>query len=104
LAEHAGRRSLLHHLAGVDDRHLLAKLTDDLEIVTDQEQGQVELAPQPIEQLQQLPLQRGIQSSGRLVGDQQRGLRGQGHRDTDPLAHAARQHVGKGLHLALGRG
>ena len=56
------------------------------------------------DQLQDLGLDRDVEGGRRLVGDEQLRVAGQGHRDHDPLAHAARQLVGVLLDAALGVG
>ena len=53
------------------------------------------------DQLQDLGLNRHIQGSGGLVGDQQPGSPRQRDGNHDPLSHAARELVGVGVNLAL---
>ena len=51
------------------------------------------LSPQPPQQLDDLRLERDVERARRLVGDQQRRLEQQRHRDHDALPHAARELV-----------
>ena len=52
-------------------------------------------------QVEDLRLDRDVERGRRLVGDQQLGLAGEGHRDHHPLGHAARQLVRERLEAPL---
>ena len=73
IAEHAGRRSLLHELTGVQDPHAVAQARDHREIVADEEDGVAELGAQVLDEIQHFGLDRGVESRGRLVEDQEPG-------------------------------
>src|SRR5581483_5488694 len=87
------RAAHLHDLPAVHDRHPPADAGDDAEVVRDQQDGQ----PQPlldlVDQLEDLGLDRHVQSRGRLVGDQELRLAGERHRDQDALPLTARELV-----------
>ena len=87
-----GRRRL-DDLAGIHHQHAVAALGDHREIVGDEEDRQAELAPQPLEELQDLRLQRDVEGGGRLVGDQQLGPGGERDRQHRALPLAARELV-----------
>ena len=52
-------------------------------------------------QVEDLGLDRDVEGGRRLVGDEQLGLAGEGHRDHHALGHAARHLVREGLEAAL---
>ena len=63
------------------------------EVVRDQDDREVVLAPQPVEQPQDAGLHRHVERRRRLVGDQQPRPAGERDRDRDALAHPARELV-----------
>ena len=74
---------------GVHDDDPVADLRDHAEIVRDEDdRGSVRL-PEPLQELDDLSLERHVERRGRLVGDEQRGLEHERGRDHDPLPHAA---------------
>ena len=83
---HAGP---LHHLAGVEDGHLLTGLGDDPQVVGDHDDRGVVALPELVHQVQDLGLDGHVQGGGGLVGDEQLGLAGQSHGNHHALAHAA---------------
>ena len=87
--EHLAHRALLDDLTGVHDRNPVARLGDHREVMGDQEQGQPQVAPQLLEELQDLPLRHHVERRGRLVADHQLGATGERERDHHALAHAA---------------
>ena len=91
--EHAPHRALLGDPARVHDHHLVARLGDHRQVVGDQDQRQPEVAPQLLEQLQDLRLDHDVEGGRRLVADDDRRVAGERHRDHRPLAHPARQLV-----------
>ena len=70
----------------------------------DENDGQIALAVEPIDQVQDLGLHRDVERGGRLVGDQHFRLQGQCHGDHDALTHATGELVGVVAHPALGIG
>ena len=89
--------------AGVHDHHLVADLGNHTEIMGDEKDRHVELDLQAAQQIENLCLNGHVESGGRLVGDQQRGMADQGHGDHDALAQAAGELVGVLVDAALGR-
>ncbi len=79
--------------ACVHDNNALRSLGDDTQIVRDQDDRGAELLLQFQDQVQDLRLDRHVQGSCRLVGDQHPRVTGQRHRDHRPLPHAAGQLV-----------
>ena len=88
---------LLDDPAGVHDRDLVGHLGHHAEVVGDDDDGGVELALQPLDQLEDLRLDGHVERGRRLVGDQQLRVVGQRHRDHRALAHAARELVRVGV-------
>jgi hypothetical protein len=86
-------------LTGLDDtaeihyHDAVADMPHDVEVVGDKEVGQVELAPQIGEQVQDLRLDRFVECRHRLVEDQQPRLERQRAGDVDPLPLPAGQLV-----------
>ena len=90
-------RAGLDDLAVMGDDDFLGHVGDDAEIMRDQEHGHAELGLEVADQLQDLRLDRDIESGGRLVGDQQRRAADQRHGDHGALAEPARQLEGVGI-------
>ena len=57
--------------------------------------AEAEVLAQPLDLVQDLPLDHDVQRGRRLVHDDDLGVQRQGHRDDDPLAHPAGQFVGE---------
>ena len=55
----------------------------------DQHDGHAELGLEPLQQLEDLSLDRDVEGGGGLVRDQEFWVAHEGHRDHDALAHAA---------------
>jgi hypothetical protein len=95
-------RPELHAAAGIHHQHMIGDAGQQAEVMRDHDDGGVELAPHLVEQLDDLRLHRDVQRRRRLIGDDQRRLEDQRHRDHDALAHAAGKLV-RILVEALGR-
>ena len=89
-ADHRGHRAALDDLARVHHRDPIGEMLDQAEIVGDEQDGERELALQLAQQAEDLRLNGHVERGGRLVGDQQRRLRHQRHRDHHPLSQPAR--------------
>src|SRR5713226_9284925 len=87
----AGRN--LHDLAEVHDRDAVGDVFHDREVVRDEEVGEVELALQPLEQVDDLRLNRNVTGRDRLVTHDEARIDRQRARDADALALAAREFV-----------
>ena len=81
--------ALFDDAAGLHHRHLVGDLGDHAEVVGDEQNGGVVALLDVLDELEDLRLGGHVQGGGRLVGDQQRGLQGQGRGDHDALALAA---------------
>src|SRR3569623_1161193 len=79
----------LDDLAGRHDGDAVADVTDDREVVRDEEIGQAELALQRAHEVEDLRLDRHIEGRDGLVADDQRWTEGQSAGDADALALAA---------------
>ncbi len=76
--------------AEIHHRDPLAEMPDHRQIVRDEQIGQVELVAQILEQIDDLRLDRYVESRNRLVADDEFRVQRQGPRDSDPLPLAAR--------------
>ncbi len=103
IAQQVAGRPLLDDLPGIHHQHARADVGDDAEIVADEDDGGAEFRVERPQKLENLRLDRHVQRGGRLVGDQQRGLVRQAHRQHDALAHPAGILVRIGLHGPLRR-
>src|SRR3984957_1864094 len=83
-----GRR-LLGDLPQIHDRHAVAHVTHDRQVVGDEDIGQTELALQVGEQVQDLRLDRHVQRGHRLVTDDQLRVERERPGDADALTLAA---------------
>ena len=83
---------------------LVAGLSDDGEIVRDEEHGEAEGAAQGAEEVEHLGLDGDVECGGGLVGDEQAGTVDDGHGDEDALALAAGELVGVVADAVLGVG
>ena len=70
-----------------------ATCSTTLQVVGDEEIGQVEFFLEAQEQIQNLCLHRNVECGDRLVGDEEFGLEGESTGDTDALAFAATELV-----------
>jgi hypothetical protein len=78
-------RATLHLLAEIHHHHAVADVADDVEVVADEDIGQVELRLQVYEQVQHLRLDRFVERGDGLIQDDDARLEGQRSRDVDPL-------------------
>ena len=85
--------ALLDDPPGVHHHHAVGDLGDDADVVRDQDDRRAELGLEPLDQLQDLGLDRDVERGRRLVGDQQVGVARERHRDHHALPHAARELV-----------
>lgn len=94
----------LDESAAVEDVDLVAQPGDDAEVVGDHDQGRAGLLDELAQQGEDLGLDRHVERRGRLVGDEQPGLAGQGHGDERALTHAAGELVRVVLESTVGVG
>ena len=80
-------RPVVHH------RDLVAHVLDHPEVVGDEEIGEVVLALEAPEEVQDLRLHGDVEGRHRLVADDELRLRGERPRNAEPLALAARELV-----------
>ena len=93
VGEQLPRRALFHHAAGIQNPDPIAHARNDSEVVADEQHARPEGGAQIADQVQDLGLDRGIESRRRLVEDEQGRVRGKGHGDDHTLLHAARELV-----------
>ena len=86
--DHLVARTALDDVAGVHHGHGVAGLADDGEVVGDEDDRHPGLLLQLDEEGEDLLLHGDVDRRRRLVGEQQLGTGGNGHRDHHPLAHA----------------
>jgi hypothetical protein len=89
--DHLPGGSLLDHLPGAHDRHPVAQLGDDGQVVADEQDGHAAGVTQLAQQLEHFGLHGHVQGAGRLVGQQHLGAQREGERDRDPLQLPAGQ-------------
>ena len=87
-----GRASLADSSA-VHDDDLVSHLSDDAQIVGNDDDGHVELLLKFLHQLEDLCLDGNVQSGCRFIRDEDVGLGYQRHGDHDTLTHTARELV-----------
>ena len=73
----------------VHDHDPVGDVADDVQVVCDEDVGQVELLLEILEQVEDLRLHRHVERRDRLVADDQLRVHGQGAGDADALALAA---------------
>ena len=93
VAEDRGLRPLLDDAARVHHDDPLGEVGDDAHVVGDDQDRGAELALEALHQLEDLRLDRDVERRRRLVGDQERRVARERHRDHHALAHAARELV-----------
>ena len=91
--QHVFAHTGLDHAPRVEDRDTVGDRREDAQVVRDQHDRELVLATEPVEQAQDPGLHGDVERRRRLVGDQQSRPAGEGDRDRDPLAHAARELV-----------
>ena len=85
------RSSLSDGFPEVQDQDPVGQAHRQLQLVLDQEDRQVEIDPEPVEQLTQLRTLVGVHSRRWLVDEKQLRLHGKGPRELDPLLGSVRQ-------------
>ena len=71
ISEHLLGRTRLDDLSAVHDQDPVTGLGDDREVVGDQQQGELVVAAQAGDELEDLGLDDGVEGGGGLVGDEQ---------------------------------
>jgi hypothetical protein len=93
-AENLPHGSGFDDASGVHDGDAIRRLGDHPEIVRDEQHGQLECGLHLTQQIEDLGLNRHVERRRRLVGDDQRRLARQRHRDQHTLSHAPGQLMG----------
>ncbi len=83
--EEVDRRGDLAQLAKVHDGDAARDVPHQAEVVGDEEVGEIQLLPEPEEEVDDLPLHGDVQGGGRLVEEDERRIRRQRPRDRDHL-------------------
>ena len=97
-------RADLGDAAGIHHRDAVGGLRDHAHVVGHQHHGGAVIAPEPLDQRDDLRLHRDVERGGRLVGDDQFRLGADRKRNHDALAHAAGEFVRIGVDAFVGRG
>ena len=93
--------ALLDQVPFFHHRDFLCEMSDQRQVMGDEQHGHACAHLQASEQFQHLPAKAGVQCRGGFVGQQQFGLAGQGHGHHGPLALSARELVGVAVCPAL---
>ncbi len=101
LREDRFRRAGFDLVAAVHHEHAVGHLGHHAHVVGDEEHAHLHLGLQFADELEDLRLDGHVERGGRLVGDQQRWLARQCHRDHHALAHAARELVREAVEHVL---
>ena len=101
--DHVGDRADLDDAARVHHGDAIGGLGDHAHVVRHQHHRGAVLAAQPLQQLDDLRLDRHVERGRRLVGDDEPRLRRERERDDDALAHAAGELVRIVVDPARGR-
>ena len=88
----------LHRLPAVHDVDFIRPFAEHLQVVADQQNGGVVVLVEPRQQADNLRLSRWLHGVGRLIGDQQARLVGQGDGNHHLLALAFGQLIGEAAH------
>ena len=99
VAQHFLDGAVLDHLAVAQHDDAIGDVGDDAEIMRDEQHAHAALAPEIVDQAEDLALGGDIERGRRLVRDQQRGLVRHRHRDHDALALAS----GEFERIAIGK-
>ena len=86
----------------VHDRHALAHVAHDGQVVRDEQEREAELTLEVGEEVQDLRLDRDVEGGHGLVAHEQTRAEGEGPGDPDPLALAAAEGVGVARHVVGG--
>ena len=89
----------LHDTSQIHDHDPVADVFDDAEVMRDENISQVKLLLQAAEEVDDLCLDRNVQSGYRLVADDDLRLHGEGAGNVHTLSLAARELVGIALHV-----
>jgi hypothetical protein len=89
VAEQLPHRSPLDNLSAVHHQHARGDFGDDAEVVRDEQDREAESLLQVGEQLEDLCLDGHVERGRGLVGDEQRRIHHERHRDEHALPHAA---------------
>ena len=95
--EDRSARTLLDDPPLVDDVDAVRELAHHAEVVGDEQHRRAVMLDELAHQLERLGLHRHVERGARLVGDEQRGLVGERHRDHHALVHPARKLEGVGV-------
>jgi hypothetical protein len=101
--DHLGAPARSRRSAGVHHCDAVGGLGDHAHVVRHQHHRGAVVAAEPLQERDDLRLDRDVERSRRLVGDDELRVRADGERDHHALAHAARELVREVVDPALGR-
>ncbi len=84
----------LDNPAAIHDGDPVAHVTDDPEVMGDEQVGQGELLLERLQEIEDLRLDRDVEGGHGLIGDDQPGPEDEGAGDPDPLSLAAAEFMG----------
>ena len=102
--EHFSRRSDFGHFACIHDRHAISAPGNHGKVVADEHQRHATLGLYLSQEIEDLSLNRHVERSSRLVGNEQVRFTGERNRNHHALAHAAGEFVGVVAQSLLGIG
>ena len=102
--EELGRARALGDAPGVHDEDAVGPLGDHAHVVGDQDDRHVQLAAEPVQEVEDLGLDGDVERGRGLVGDEELGRAHERHGDHDALSEAAGKLVGVGVEALLGVG
>ena len=82
--EYLLNRRDLHNFARVHHRHRIGEVFHHVEIMGNEQHGEIEFALKLAKKIEHLRLHRNVERRNRLIGDEQLGARRQGAGDADP--------------------
>ena len=104
IREDIEHRAVFNHFAAIHDEHFVGDFGDDAQIVRDEQNGHAAFVAELAQDFENLSLDRDIERGRWLVGDEQLGIAGQGHRDHHALLLAARHLMRIGIDALFGIG
>ena len=88
-AQHLFGAAKLHQIAAIHHRHLVGNVGDHAHVVGHQHAAHLTLFAEGADELEDLILDGDVERRGRLVGDDEFRIAGEGDGNDHPLAHAA---------------
>src|SRR5687768_13279859 len=94
MIEYAAGRPFLDDAAEIHDRHAVGGVAHDIEIMSDDHDGQAQPVLQIVDEIEDLALDGDIEPGRRLIGDDELRIEGERPGDADAACLAARELMG----------